>query len=91
MTRTKVVAYGDDLLIAIRGNSVRAVENYANAEMSKINEWSKRNKIKFNGKKSKVMLVTRRKKRRQEHRSLPALPTLGASHADEMFGDYSGS
>jgi hypothetical protein len=52
MTRTKVVAYADDLLIAIRGNSVRAVENYANAEMSKIDEWSRRNKIKFNDKKS---------------------------------------
>jgi hypothetical protein len=63
MTRTKVVAYADDLLIAIRANSVRAVENYANAEMSKIDEWSRRNKIKFNDKKSKVMLVTRRKRR----------------------------
>jgi hypothetical protein len=58
MTRTKVVAYADDLLIAIRGNSVRAVENYANAEMSKIDEWSRKNKIKFNDKESKVMLVT---------------------------------
>ena len=36
MARTKVVAYADDLLIAVRGDSIRAVENYANAEMSKI-------------------------------------------------------
>jgi len=63
MVRTKVVAYADDLLIATRGNSIRAVENYANVEMSKINEWSRRNKIKFNDKKSKAMLVTRRKRR----------------------------
>jgi hypothetical protein len=63
MARTKVAAYADDLLIATRGDSIRAVENYANAEMSKIDEWARRNKIKFNEKKSKVMLVTRRKRR----------------------------
>jgi hypothetical protein len=69
MTRTKVVAYAD-LLIAIRGNSVRAVENYANAEMSKIDEWSRRNKIKFNDNKSKVMIVTRRKIRENKHTTI---------------------
>jgi hypothetical protein len=63
MTRTKVVAYADDLLIVTRGNSVREVENYANVELSKIEGWSRRNKINFNDKKSKVMLVTRRKRR----------------------------
>jgi len=63
MARTKVVAYADDLLIAKRGDSIRAVENYANVEMSKINEWSRRNNIKFKHKKSKAMLVTRRKRR----------------------------
>jgi hypothetical protein len=67
MTRTKVVAYADDLLIAIRGNSVRAIENYANAEMSKIDEWSRRNKIKFKDNNSKVMLVTRRKRRQNKN------------------------
>jgi len=41
MARTKVVAYADDLLIAVTGDSIRAVENYANAEMSKIDEWSR--------------------------------------------------
>ena len=35
MTRTKVVDFADDLLLAIRGESVRAVENYANVELSK--------------------------------------------------------
>jgi len=32
-------------------------------ELSKIEGWSRRNKIKFNDKKSKVMLVTRRKRK----------------------------
>jgi len=62
IARTKVVTYAGDLLIATRGNSIRAVENYANAEMSKIDDWARRNKIKFNDK-SKVMLVTRRKRK----------------------------
>jgi len=67
MARTKVVAYADDLLIAVRGDSIREVEKHANAEMSKIDEWSRRNKIKFNDKKSKVILVTRRKRRENKN------------------------
>ena len=63
MARTKVVAYADDLLIATRGDSIRAVEHYAKVEMSNCNEWSRRNKIKFKDKKSKAMLVTGRKRR----------------------------
>jgi len=64
MTRTKVVAFADDLILAIRGESVRAVEHYSNVELSKITLWSK-NKIIFNEDKSKVMLVSRRKRREQ--------------------------
>ena len=58
-----MVAYADDLLIATRGKSVREVENFANFELSKIERWSKKSKIRFNEKKSKVLLVTRRKRR----------------------------
>jgi len=68
--RTKVVAYADDLLVATKGDSVRAVENYANVELGKIDGWSRRNKIKFNDKKSKVMLVTRRKRREDKRITL---------------------
>jgi hypothetical protein len=38
MATTKVVAYADDLLLATRGDSIRPVENYANVELSKIDE-----------------------------------------------------
>ena len=58
-----MVAYADDLLIATKGKSVREVENFANLELSKIERWSRKNKISFNEKKPKVMLVTRRKRR----------------------------
>ena len=64
--RNIVVAYADDLIIATRGDTIRAVENYAKVEMSKINECSRRNNIKFNDKKSKAMLVTRRKRRKDK-------------------------
>jgi hypothetical protein len=70
MERTKVVAYADDLLVATKGDSVRAVENYANVELGKIDGWSRRNKIKFNDKKSKVMPVTRRKRREEKRITL---------------------
>jgi ATP-dependent Clp protease adapter protein ClpS len=56
-----VVAFADDLIMATRGDSVRAVENYVNVELSKIDGWSKNNKTKSNDKKSKVMLISRRK------------------------------
>jgi hypothetical protein len=61
--RTKAVAFADGLILAIRGDSVSAVENYSNGEFSKITAWPKSNKIRFNDEKSKVMLVSRRKRR----------------------------
>ena len=57
MKRTKVMAFADDLIIATRGESVRAMENYVNVELSKINVWAKNNKTRFNDKKYKVMIV----------------------------------
>ena len=67
MDRTKVVAYADDLILATRGDSVRAVENYTNVEFSKINGWAKTNKIKFNDTKSKVLLLSRRKRKENKN------------------------
>jgi len=67
MEQTKVVAFADDLIMATRGDSVRAVENYVNVELSKINGWSKNNKTKFNDKKSKVMLISRRKRKENKN------------------------
>jgi len=64
MNRTKVVAFADDLIMATRSESLRAVENCVNVELSKINGWSKNNKSKFNNKKSKVMLVSRRNRKK---------------------------
>jgi hypothetical protein len=67
MDRRKVVAYADDLIMATRVESLRAVENYTKVELSKIKGWAKNNKIKFNDTKSKVMLVSRRKRKENKN------------------------
>jgi hypothetical protein len=66
--KTKVVAFADDLILAIRAYSTKALENYSNGELNKITAWAKDNKIKFNEETSKVMLISRRK--RMESRAL---------------------
>jgi ribonuclease HI len=65
-TRTKVVAFAVDIILAIRGESVRAVENYSNVDLSKITLWAQNNKILFNEEKSKLVLASRRKRREQK-------------------------
>ena len=67
MDQTKVVAYVDDLIMVTRGESIRAVENYTNVELSKIKRWANNNKIKFNDSKSKVMLTSRRKRKENKN------------------------
>jgi hypothetical protein len=68
MDKTKIVVFADDLIITTRADSTRAIENYLNGELIKITTWSKTNKTKFNEEKSKVMLISRRK--RKEDRAL---------------------
>ena len=57
---TKTIAFADALVIMIKAISIREAENIVNVEMSKISEWAKENKIRFNEQKSKVLLMTRR-------------------------------
>ena len=59
---TKVVAFADDLVVMIKAESVGEAENIANVEISKIAQWARGNKLRFNEGKSKVMLLTRRKR-----------------------------
>ena len=47
----------------IRAESIGEGENNANIEMDKIANWARDNKIKFNEEKSKIMLLTRRKRK----------------------------
>jgi hypothetical protein len=61
--KTKLVDFADDLIIAVKTESIREAENITNIEMWKITRWAKNNKINFNENKSKVMLMTRRKRK----------------------------
>jgi hypothetical protein len=67
--RTKAVAFADDLILAVRGGSVRAIKNFLNTELGKITAWSKNNKISFNKEKFKVMLISRRKRKAKENKA----------------------
>jgi len=60
---SKAVAFADDLILAIRNETIRAAENISNIEMSKITAWSGNNNINFNEDKSRVMIISRRKRK----------------------------
>jgi len=74
---TKIIAFADDLIILTRGKSVSEVENTANIELTKISKLAKDNKVRFNDQKSKVMLMTRRK--RKERKDLEVYLTTKSS------------
>jgi len=78
--RTKAVAFADNLMLAMRGDSASAVENYSNGERSKITSWAKKNNIRFN---DEVILVSRRKRKEPKaikiylnNRILEQVPTI---------------
>jgi len=47
----------------VEAESIGEAENFANIELNKIAEWAADNKIQFNEGKSKVMLMSRRKRK----------------------------
>ena len=63
---TRAVAFADNLILMIRADSVIEAENIANVEMYKIATWAENNKTRFNEEKSKVMLMTRWKRKEQK-------------------------
>jgi len=50
----------------IKAETVGEAENVANVEIEKILNWAKDNKIRFTEEKSKVMVMTRRKRKEQK-------------------------
>ena len=60
--QTKAIAFADDLILVTRGKTVVEAENFTITYLSKIT-WAKNYKIKFNDDKSKVMQVSRRKRK----------------------------
>ena len=60
-SRTKVIAFADDLIVLTRGTSTIEADNYANQELKKIERWATDNKIEFNDKKSQVLFISRKR------------------------------
>jgi len=64
---------------------VSETEHFSNLELSKITAWSTRNKITFNVEKSKVMLISSRKRKEvKEIKIYLNKQTLGTSKHDEI-------
>jgi len=63
MKQTKAMDSAYDLLIAVKAESTREAENVTNIEMNKTLIWARINKIKFNEQKSKVMVISRMKRK----------------------------
>jgi hypothetical protein len=47
----------------VKAECIRDAENITNIEMSKISNWAHNNKISFNEQKSKVLVISRRKRK----------------------------
>jgi hypothetical protein len=62
-SHSKATAFADDLIILTRGETVAEAENYINIELRKIRDWAQNNKMKFNNNKSKLMLMSWRKRK----------------------------
>ena len=60
---SKVIVFADDLIILTKGESIVEAENCVNLELRKISDWAQKNQLKFNEHKSKVMLMSRRKRK----------------------------
>jgi len=56
--QTKAIAFADDLLIAVKAESIREAENIANIEINIILTWAKNNKINFSKQKCKVIVIS---------------------------------
>ena len=64
--RTKSIAFANDLILETRGKSVIEAENIAHSELTKISAWATDNKIRFNERKSNIMLLSRRKRKERK-------------------------
>ena len=60
---TSAIVFADDLIIMTRGKTVTEAENFMNLELTKVQKWAQNNRLVFNENKSKVMLLTRRKRK----------------------------
>jgi len=65
-SQTKVIAFADDLIVLTRGACKMETENYSNQDSKKTERWATDNKMEFNDKKSKVLLISRKRNDNRE-------------------------
>ena len=65
-SHSTAIAFANDIMILTRADTVVEAENYMNLEVRKILEWAINNKLKFNENKSKVMLMSHRRRREKK-------------------------
>jgi hypothetical protein len=65
-SHSKAIAFTDDLIILTKGKSIVEAENYMNLELRKISDRAQNNKLKFNEHKSKVVLISHRKRKEKK-------------------------
>ena len=67
-------------------------ENIANVELNKITKWARDNKLRFNERKSKVMLLTGRKRKEQKEIAIylnnKTIPQVNSSKYLGIIFDY---
>jgi len=64
--QTKVIAFADHLLILVKEESIREIENITNIEMNNILTWAKYDNLNFKEQISKAMVSSRRKKKKRK-------------------------
>ena len=60
---SRAIVFADDLIILTRGETVTEAEIFMNLELTKVQKWAQNNTLVFNENKSKVTLLTRRKRK----------------------------
>jgi len=60
-SRTKVIAFADDVIVLTRGAYKIEAENYANQDLMKVERWATDNKMEFDDKKSNVLFISRKR------------------------------
>jgi len=65
-SRSRSIAFADDLIILTRGETVTEAENFMNLALTKVQKWAQNNRLVFNEDKSKAMIMTRRKRKEKK-------------------------
>jgi len=61
-SHTKLIAFADDIAMLTYGKTLSEAEAYANSDLAVTEKWAQENKMKFNEAKSKVLLISSKRR-----------------------------